>query len=239
MDLYADIKKLKELEKVISYEFKDITLLQMALTNNSFVNENKGKYKTLSSYQRLEFLGDSIVNFIVADYLYDNYKDDEGILTEKRSQVVDADFLANLCDKYNFMDYVLYGKAGKPDILSKHTKGSIVESIIGAVYKDSGSIQEVKRIFLFGDFSTDLKQNLQSDQSNYVGKFKEWIEKQGFIKSETMSFDDFFIYDYDEKAKIHICTLTFLEKTFKCNGEKKKYAQQECCRNACVYYKIR
>ncbi len=125
----------RELEKSIGYEFKNKMLLKKALTHTSYANENK-----LESNEKLEFLGDSILEFISSKYIYTNYKKlKEGEMTKVRADVVCEKSLYKVAQKHNFSDFLLVGKS---QIVSKGNErpavlADSIEAVIAAIYFDS------------------------------------------------------------------------------------------------------
>ena len=98
---------LKEFEKNIGYIFKDKQLLRTALTHTSYAHENK-----VQSNEKLEFLGDSILEFVSSDYLYKNYeKLNEGEMTKVRASIVCEESLYKIATKHNFSDFLILGKS--------------------------------------------------------------------------------------------------------------------------------
>ena len=96
-------------EKSIGYEFKDKNLLRTALTHTSYAYENKVK-----SYERLEYLGDSILEFISSKYLFENFQNlSEGEMTKVRAYAVCEDSLYKIAVKHNFSDFLYLGKSEK------------------------------------------------------------------------------------------------------------------------------
>ncbi len=94
-----------EIEKIIGYSFKDDELLLSALTHPSYGNE-----RNMTSYERLEFVGDSIVDFIIADELYKRFENaDEGSLSKMRAGIVSREPLANIVKRNGFDEYILIG----------------------------------------------------------------------------------------------------------------------------------
>lgn len=126
----------KDLEKSIGYTFTNKELLKKALTHTSYANENK-----IESNEKLEFLGDSILEFISSKYIYNNYpKLREGEMTKVRATVVCEGSLYKVAMKHNFSDFLFLGKSQKsskegvrPAILADS-----VEAVIAAIYFDSG-----------------------------------------------------------------------------------------------------
>lgn len=98
---------LENLQKNIGYEFKDINLLKTALTHTSYAHDKK-----IESNEKLEFLGDSILEFVTSDYLYKNYRNlKEGEMTKVRATVVCEESLYKIATKHNFSDFLYLGKS--------------------------------------------------------------------------------------------------------------------------------
>ena len=129
-------RKTEELEEIIGYHFKNKELLKNALTHTSYANENN-----IKSNEKLEFLGDSILEFISSKYIYNNYPNlKEGEMTKVRADVVCEKSLYKVAQKHNFSDFLYVGKSQaisngnkRPAILADS-----VEAIIAAIYFDSG-----------------------------------------------------------------------------------------------------
>lgn len=128
-------------EKIIQYEFKNKSFLILALTHRSYTNQLK---KTGEQYhnERIEFLGDAVLELIVSEFLYKTYPDfAEGILTLVRSTVVRTTSLSAIIEELGLQEHIFMGKGeektggrGKQYILA-----NIFESIIGAIYLDGGT----------------------------------------------------------------------------------------------------
>lgn len=129
---------LKDFEEIIGYPFKDKKLIENAMTHSSYANENKGA--GVRSYERLEFLGDSILGFVTAEYLFRNRKNPEGELTKMRAGLVCEQNLALVAEKIGLGRYLILGKGeelsqgrNRPSILA-----DVVEATIGALFIDGG-----------------------------------------------------------------------------------------------------
>ena len=130
---------IKDLETAIGYQFKDITLLQNALAHSSYANERW--HNGLLSNERLEFLGDSILGMVVAEYLYRNFPDrPEGDLTRMRADMVCETTLAHVAEQVKLGDHLLLGHGEEQN--GGRTRASImadaVESVIAASFLDGG-----------------------------------------------------------------------------------------------------
>ncbi len=130
---------LNELEAAIGYRFRNIGLLQNALSHSSYANERY--HNSLMSNERLEFLGDSVLGMLVADYLYRTFPDrPEGELTRMRADMVCETALAVIANRLELGKYFLLGKGEEQG--GGRTRNSIladaVESVIAACYLDGG-----------------------------------------------------------------------------------------------------
>ena len=128
-----------KLEKAIGYQYKNKELLKCALSHSSYANEI---YKNnLKSYERLEFLGDSILGFVTAEFLYRTFPDKlEGELTRIRAELVCEKNLADVAEELHLGDYLLLGH-GEEHGGGRHRSGilcDVMESLIAAAYLDSG-----------------------------------------------------------------------------------------------------
>lgn len=163
-------KDIFTIEKKIGYVFKDKQLLERAFTHSS-VDKN-----ALKNYQTLEFLGDSILDFIVAKRLMEiNPNAHEGALTKLRSQIVSKEPLADEIEYLDLAKYVIVGKGENAVYIQSQTKimSDIFESLIGAIYLDSKDIAMAERFILMklsnlfngnikhvnsGDYKTELNE---------------------------------------------------------------------------------
>ncbi len=130
---------MKKLEDTLGYQFKNQALLVNALTHSSYANENRGR--GLQSNERLEFLGDSVLGMVVADYLFRNHPDKpEGELTRLRASLVCETSLVVVAQEWNLGQYLLLGKGEEQG--GGRTRRSIqadaVEAVLAAVYLDGG-----------------------------------------------------------------------------------------------------
>lgn len=166
---------IEELEHEIGYSFKNKLLLKQALTHSSFANEQKiNKY---GDYERLEFLGDAVLELVTSEFLFhDNQTMSEGELTKLRASMVCESALAYCARMFGLEEYIQLGRG--EEMTGGRNKDSIIsdvmEAIIGAVYLDGGmnnaSLFINKYIFadlenkqLFYDAKTTLQEYVQRD----------------------------------------------------------------------------
>ncbi|MEG0765402.1 MAG: ribonuclease III [Pseudoflavonifractor sp.] len=127
------------LEAALDYTFRDKKLLENALTHSSYANENRGKAQ--ESNERLEFLGDSVLGMVTADYLFRTHPDlPEGVLTRTRAALVCEESLVEVAHALNLGSYLLLGKGEEAG--GGRTRCSIiadaVEAVLAAIYLDGG-----------------------------------------------------------------------------------------------------
>ena len=136
-------KKIKELEKIIKYDFKKFTFLEMALTHKSLNNKINN--------EKLEFLGDRVLGLIIAETLLERYPDDkEGIIDKKFANLVNKKTCSLIAKKINLTKYVMLGSSHKK--LERSTDKIIsdcLEALVGAIYLDGGFKPAQRFIFTF------------------------------------------------------------------------------------------
>lgn len=134
------------LEKALGIHFQNPTLLQTALTHRSYIYETAGE--GLNSNERLEFLGDSVLAFISADYLYRTFPNlSEGELSDVRAILVRGETLANFAREIELGNFLLMGKGEQSSGGSQRVLASAFEAILAAMYLDQG-LETVQRFLL-------------------------------------------------------------------------------------------
>ncbi|MCI0479282.1 ribonuclease III [Candidatus Uhrbacteria bacterium] len=133
-------KDLSPLEERLGHAFKDKGLLVQAITHRSYLNEHADFPFTHN--ERLEFLGDAVLELIVTEHLYLNYGNPEGELTTWRSALVNAKTLAGIANQLQFEEFLLLSRGEARDAHSKarmYILANAIEAIIGAIYLDGGT----------------------------------------------------------------------------------------------------
>ncbi len=154
---------------------KDINLYKTAFSHSSYANEHKAK----NDYERLEFLGDAVLDLVVADYLYNNHKDSEGEMTKVRASYVCEN--ANYCyaTGLNLQNYILLGNGESNSGIKKAIVADIFEALMGAIYLDLG-YATVRNVILniilpyinnpditfFSDYKSSLQEMVQTEQKS-------------------------------------------------------------------------
>lgn len=166
-------EKLKELERKIGYQFKKKELLKQALTHSSFSNEQK--INKFANYERLEFLGDAVLELLSSRFFFDNYPEmSEGEMTRRRSSMVCEPALAFCARDISLGEYILLGKGEEATGGRKRDSiiSDVMEAVLGAIYLDGGlaeADQFVKKYILsdlenkqlFFDSKTILQEKVQ------------------------------------------------------------------------------
>lgn len=129
-------KLLEDLSKRLGVNFKNIELLESAVTHRSYLNEHRG-YK-LDHNERLEFLGDAVLELVVTEYLFKNYPNPEGEMTNWRASLVNGEMLAKISKKLGVEEYLLMSKGEAKDTgrARQYLLANAFEAITGAIYLD-------------------------------------------------------------------------------------------------------
>ena len=217
---------LSVLEKNIGYTFKDKELLKKALRHTSYANE-----RNLESNEKLEFLGDSILEFLSSKYIYNNYKYlTEGEMTKVRATVVCGRSLSKVAKLHNFSDFLYVGKSeqkangeNRPAILEDS-----VEAMIAAIYLDGG-LEEAEK-FIIENLKDEIREATKHvGDKDYKTVLQEKLQENGDVKIEYKTIgesgpdhDKSFIVEVEVNGK-------FLAKG---KGKSKKEAQMRAAKLA-------
>jgi len=174
------LKSVKDLESVLGFSFKDPSLLRLALVHRSYCNENG--LDPSESYERLEFLGDAVLELAVSTELYRRLPEaDEGELTKTRSSLVRRETLAQIARRIDLGNYLLVGKG--VDTSNGRQQDSVLaaafEALVAAVYLDQGN--EFTRQFIINliDVELTLVERAGGPPENPKSKLQEMVQRQG------------------------------------------------------------
>ncbi len=129
-------KAFSDLEKKLQISFRDKNNLIQSFVHRSFLNEDHDF--NLEHNERLEFLGDAVLEFLTTKHLYCHYDNTEGEMTRWRSSLVNTKTLAQIAYKFNFQDYLLLSRGEKNNKVSDNILANTMEAFIGALYLDQG-----------------------------------------------------------------------------------------------------
>ena len=169
---------LNALQKILCIEFKDVSLLEKSLVHRSYLNENQGIES--DSNERLEYLGDAILGFVVAEKLYRDFPEyDEGQMTRIRSVLVRRETLARISRSINLGEFLLLGK-GEDASGGRNKSANLacaLEAVIAAVYLDQGMVKTKKMIIrlLEDEWQKAIKKPAAID---YKSRLQELIQSR-------------------------------------------------------------
>ena len=155
-----------EVEQKLGYVFTDKALLKQAFTHSSFANIWGDK-----DNERMEYLGDAVLELVVTQWQFENDKRPEGKLSATRQHFVRKEALDSLIDGLGVYEYLIY--SGSQDNLSDKTKSDLFEAIVAAIYLDGGYEAAQKFVLAHGNLS------LQKEIHNYKGELQEWLQERG------------------------------------------------------------
>lgn len=133
------MKDLEKLEKKIGVDFQNKDLLKQALVHRSYLNEHPNL--GIGHNERLEFLGDAVLELIVTEYLYNSFDNPEGELTNWRASLVNAKILSGIAKECGFEEYLYLSRGESKDKDTKarqYILANVIEAVIGAIYLDQG-----------------------------------------------------------------------------------------------------
>lgn len=218
---------IKDLEAAIGYKFKNITLLQNALTHSSYANEYFRD--SLKSNERLEFLGDSVLGMVVAEHLYKTFPNRlEGDLTRMRADMVCEASLAKIAERINLGQYLLLGHGeeqsggrNRPSILA-----DAVESVLAACFLDGG--MDAARRFIETFVLCNVPQS-KLRNVDYKTALQELVQQK---KNQQISYQ--LVGESGPDHNKSFCVEVMLNGTVvgKGTGTSKKRAEQDAARIA-------
>ncbi len=209
-----------EFEEKIGYSFKDKSLLELALTHSSYANENKLK----KNNERFEFLGDSVLGFVTAEYLFTEFKNrPEGEMTKLRAAVVCEKSLFKFAEQINLGKYILLGRG--EDSTGGRNRPSVVsdafEAVVAAIYLDGG--MEAAKPYILGFIKEAVKRETSFKDNKSL--LQEYIQR---VKGNTLAYEE-----VGEEGPDHDKTFVFRVKlNGEVIGEGKGRSKKEAEQNA-------
>ena len=217
-------------QKIIQYQFNNIGLLKNALTHSSYANEKKtGNYK---DNERLEFLGDAVLELTSSEFIYTGNPDmNEGKMTRLRASIVCEPTLAMCARQIHLQEYIMLGKG--EDLTGGRTRDSIIsdalEALIGAIYLDGGFANAKEFIHRF------VLNDLENKQLFYDSKtiLQEVVQAHGLEVEYELTGDE----GPEHDKKFHVIAKAGDLFVVKGTGHTKKAAQQQAAYNALLHLK--
>lgn len=155
-----------EIEEKLEYAFQDKELLRQAFTHSSY-----GNLYGVADNERMEYLGDSVLQLVVTEWQYKKDERSEGRMSEARQQLVCREALDTAVDGLGIYGYLLY--SGRKENLGDKTKSSLFEAVAGAIFIDGGFFAARKFILAHGNIS------LSGETQNYKGALQEFLQARG------------------------------------------------------------
>ena len=215
-------KNICHLEKKINYTFRRPSILKIALTHRSLSAEPE------KNYERLEFLGDAVLDQVVSEWLFNRYfKMDEGQLTKKRSSLVNRTFLGMLGQEFGLINHIFVdsGVNIKDPKVIRNISADVYESIVGAIFLDGGEKPAIKFIH-----KTLIPFQGQADvNSNYKGTLIELSHRKG-LSSPIFELTN--SKGPEHNKVFHIQVKLSNGKIYNGMGQSKKAAEQNAARVA-------
>lgn len=219
---------LEDLAKKLEVKFNDINLLKQAVTHRSYLNENRG-YK-LEHNERLEFLGDAVLELVVTEYLYKNFpKNPEGEMTNWRAALVNGEMLSRIAKRIGVEEFLLMSRGEAKDTgrARAYLLANAFEAITGAMYLDQGEKgYEVCQEFIMKNVVSELAEIIEN--KSYMdpkSRFQEEAQdKSGVTPSYRVMGESG--PDHDKKFVVGV----YLDEELVAEGEGN--SKQEAQRNA-------
>ncbi len=155
-----------EIEEKLGYTFRDRELIRQAFTHASY-----GKFYGVEDNERMEYLGDSVLQLVVTEWQYVNDKRSEGRMSEERQHLVCREALDTAVDGLEIFGYLRY--AGRRQNLGDKSKSSLFEAVTGAIFLDGGFFAAKKFILAHGNITA------QGDKQNFKGILQEFLQARG------------------------------------------------------------
>ena len=231
-------KDAADLQNKIGYRFHDPELLENALTHSSYSNECKSRGIAAPCNERLEFLGDAVLQIRVSDYLYGEFPEfDEGFLTKMRQFLVCEGTLARCARTVDLGDYLHLGKGEEQN--NGRMRDSILadafEALLAAVYLDSGKDTETVRAFLFARMEKEIDSCVKSKGGDYKSRLQQLVQQDGSEKLIYETVDE----TGPDHAKIFTVEARINSNIVGCGkGHTKREAEQEAAKQALALFGI-
>ena len=207
---------IQALERLLGYEFKDKELLRRAMTHSTYSHTNGG-----DNYERLEFLGDSILGFLVAEELCKKFPNvDEGKLTEMRKAIVSASPLSKIVQEKGYDKYLNIGAVN----VSEKVRSDVFESLCAAIYKDGGI--DKAREFVLSNLEELIKVADIIRNDDYKSQLNNRFPQSNIEYRDVAKTGE----EHNPTFEVEL----YIDGTFvaKANGGNKRSAQQACAKIA-------
>ena len=186
-------KSFDELERKLKYVFSNPKYLENALTHSSYSNEYKSRGLSLPSNERLEFLGDAVLQIAISEYLYDNFKSyGEGRLTRMRQVLVCEKTLARIARSINLGDYIHLGRGEENDCRTRpKVLADTLEAVLGAIFIDDRENNKEKyKSVIASLFENEISKSEALGTQDCKTMLQQFIEQDGSATLEYEVIDE-------------------------------------------------
>ncbi len=222
--------ELEVLEKLLNYKFKDIKILEEAMLHKSYY---EGLGSGMPNNERLEFLGDSVINILVTKTIFKQFPNlKEGDLSKMKAHLISCEFLYQAAISVNMQKYIVMGKGEMKNYGQENKRiiSSLFEAVAGAIFADGGYEEAQKAIIpFFQDFINSIKEN-NIVINDYKSELQEIIQARG-VPAPKYKIEE----EIKEKGEKSFIAQIYLEQEniwVKAKGKNKKQAEQAVAREA-------
>ena len=228
---FKDLCTRDEIENILNMRVRDITLYQEALLHKSAVK----LYNASRSNERLEFVGDSVLNFIIAKYLYDNYPDEnEGFMTKLRTRLVSGKCLSQIAKNMGLQHHIRMNEKALRQTWNENARilEDALESLIGAIYLDQGLYITIQFIV------SQMRQNVDFDEILTDTNYKDILMRYTQMKGIKLPVYNLIHEDGPNHSKSFMVEVIVDDKSIGNGyGKSKKAAEQNAAHQALLHLK--
>ncbi len=229
MDPYQNLlDQIEQIEKKISYVFQKKDLLVLAFVHRSFHNEHR--QKVLEHNERLEFLGDSVLNILISEYLYTTFPEhSEGHLSHVRAFLIEAAMCAKLVQKLSLTEFILLGKGEKmSEGKNKESiQADLFEALLASIFLDGGLESASK--FFWSHFKEEIELRLKEPIRNWKAELQDYSQKK---YQKTPTYQVLNAHGPDHHKEFEIAVYFEELELGRGMGSSKKEAEQEAAKAA-------
>ena len=228
---FKDLCTRDEIENILNMRVRDITLYQEALLHKSAVK----LYNASRSNERLEFVGDSVLNFIIAKYLYDNYPDEnEGFMTKLRTRLVSGKCLSQIAKNMGLQHHIRMNEKALRQTWNENARilEDALESLIGAIYLDQGLYITIQFIL------SQMRQNVDFDEILTDTNYKDILMRYTQMNGIKLPVYNLIHEDGPNHSKSFMVEVIVDDKSIGNGyGKSKKAAEQNAAHQALLHLK--
>lgn len=227
----------EELTSYTGYIFKDASLLETALTHSSFTNECR-RATPVACNERLEFLGDAVLQIVISDHLFSRFTDSaEGNLTKFRQHLVCEDTLARLARKIHLGEFLILGKGEEQNGGRDHAAllADAFEALLAAIYLDDGHSTEFLQVFLLGLARDEIASCERQRGGDYKTRLQQLVQQDGH---EQLCYTVVSETGPDHDKVFEVCAMLNSNVIGRGKGRSKREAEQNAAREALILFGV-